>query len=297
IGDKLLSTTTAHVEPGTAKLPLTVGADWGTGAYVLATLRRPLDVDAKRMPGRAIGVAWFAIDKAAHTLGVSMDLPDRVRPETTLRVPIKLAGLTPRDGARVAVSAVDVGILHLTNYKAPAPEDYFLGQRKLSAEVRDLYGQLIDGMQGTKGQIRTGGDSGASELQGSPPTQKPLALYSGIITVGPDGTAEIPFAIPEFAGTARVMAVAWSATKIGKATVDVTVRDPVVLTATLPRFLLNDDRGTMTMELDNVEGTAGDYLITVKPAGPIKISGNPATTMRLAAKQRSSVQLALDASG
>ena len=92
IGDKLLSTTTAHVEPGTAKLPLSVGPDWGTGAYVLATLRRPLDVDAKRMPGRAIGVAWFAIDKAAHTLGVSMDLPDRIRPETTLRVPIKLAG-------------------------------------------------------------------------------------------------------------------------------------------------------------------------------------------------------------
>ena len=148
------------------------------------------------MPGRAIGVAWFAIDKAAHTLGVSMDLPDRIRPETTLRVPIKLAGLTPGDEARVVVSAVDVGILNLTNYKAPAPEDYFLGQRKLSAEVRDLYGQLIDGMQGTKGQIRTGGDCGAGELQGSPPTQPPLALYSGIVTVGPDGTAETSFDIP-----------------------------------------------------------------------------------------------------
>jgi hypothetical protein len=192
---------------------------------------------------------------------------------------------------------VDVGILNLTNYKPPAPDDYYLGQRSLTTEIRDLYGQLIDGMQGTRGQIRTGGDSGAAELQGSPPTQKPLALYSGIVTVGPDGTAEIPFAIPEFAGTARVMAVAWSATKIGKATIDVTIRDPVVLTATLPRFLLNEDRGTMTMELDNVEGAPGDYVITVKAAGPVKIPGNPATTMHLAAKQRSSVQLALDAAG
>jgi uncharacterized protein YfaS (alpha-2-macroglobulin family) len=33
------------------------------------------------------------------------------------------------------------------------------------------------------------------------------------------------------------MAVAWNSTKLGRATVDVTVRDPVVLTATLPRFL------------------------------------------------------------
>ena len=111
----------------------------------------------------------------------------------------------------------------------------------------------------------------AAELQGTPPTQKPLALYSGIVTVGADGTAEISFDIPEFAGTARVMAVAWSATKLGRATTDVIVRDPVVLTATLPRFLLTGDHGTMSMDLDNVEGAAGDYTVNVKAAGPVKV--------------------------
>ena len=80
----------------------------------------------------------------------------------------------------------------------------------LTADIRDLYGQLIDGMQGARGQIRTGGDAGGGELQGSPPTQKPLALYSGIVAVKPDGTAEVLFDIPDFAGTARVMAVACS---------------------------------------------------------------------------------------
>ena len=89
------------------------------------------------------------------------------------------------------VAAVDVGILNLTNYKPPAPDDYYLGQRRLTAELRDLYGQLIDGMQGTRGQIRTGGDTRGAELQGSPPAQKPLALYSGVVTVKPDGTAEV----------------------------------------------------------------------------------------------------------
>ena len=44
------------------------------------------------------------------------------------------------------VAAVDVGILNLTNYKPPAPDDYYLGQRRLTSEIRDLYGQLIDGM-------------------------------------------------------------------------------------------------------------------------------------------------------
>jgi uncharacterized protein YfaS (alpha-2-macroglobulin family) len=296
IGDKLLSTTTAHVEPGTAKLPLSVDADWGTGAYVLATLRRPLDVDAKRMPGRAIGVAWFAIDKAAHTLGLAMDLPDRIRPETTLRVPIKLAGLAPGDEARIVVSVVDVGILNLTNYKAPAPEDYYLGQRKLSAEVRDLYGQLIDGMQGTKGQIRVGGDSGAGELQGSPPTQAPLALFSGIVTVGPDGSAETSFDIPAFAGTVRVMAVAWSKDRVGHASEDVIVRDPVVVTATLPRFLLLGDKSTIRLDLDNVDGLTGNYQVAVSGDGPFNLS-QANKTISLDAKKRTGLSLPVEAKG
>ena len=276
---------------------MTVGKDWGTGAYVLATLRRPLDAAALRMPGRAIGLKWFGIDKKTRTLQVALSPPPLVRPGTALKIPVKLGGLNPGEDAKIVVAAVDVGILNLTNYKPPAPDDYYLGQRRLTSEIRDLYGQLIDGMQGTRGQIRTGGDSAGAELQGSPPTQKPLALYSGIVTVGADGTAEISFDIPEFAGTARVMAVAWNSTKLGRATIDVTVRDPVVLTATLPRFLLNGDKGTMSFDLDNVEGAPGDYSISVKTSGPVKVTGNPTTTVKLAAKQRTSMALALDAGG
>jgi uncharacterized protein YfaS (alpha-2-macroglobulin family) len=297
LGDRLLTTQTTDIKEGTAQVRIPVAKDWGSGAYVVATLRRPLDAAALRMPGRAIGLKWFGIDKKSRTLAVNLSPPALVRPNTTMRLPVKLTGLNPGEDAKVVVAAVDVGILNLTNYKPPAPDDYYLGQRRLTAEVRDLYGQLIDGMQGTRGQLKAGGDGAGAELQGSPPTQKPLALYSGIVTVAADGTAEISFDIPEFAGTARVMAVAWTATKLGRATVDVTVRDPVVLTATLPRFLLNGDHGTMSFDLDNVEGAPGDYTISVKTAGPVKVSGNPATTAKLAAKQRSSMSLALDAGG
>ena len=297
VGDRLLTTQTTDVKQGTAQVKIPVGKDWGTGAYVVATLRRPLDVAAQRMPSRAIGLKWFGIDKQTRTLQVSLSPPALIRPNSTLKLPVKLGGLNPGEDAKVVVAAVDVGILNLTNYKPPAPDDYYLGQRQMTAEIRDLYGQLIDGMQGTRGQLKTGGDAAGAELQGSPPTQKPLALYSGIVTVAADGTAEISFDIPEFAGTARVMAVAWTATKLGRATTDVTVRDPVVLTATLPRFLLNGDHGTMSFDLDNVEGAPGDYTINVKTSGPVKVSGNPATTVKLAAKQRSSMSLALDAGG
>ncbi len=297
VGDRLLTTQIIDVKEGTAQVKIPVGRDWGTGAYVVATLRRPLDAAALRMPGRAIGLKWFGVDRKTRTLQVNLSPPSLIRPNSTLKLPVKLGGLNPGEDAKIVVAAVDVGILNLTNYAPPAPDNYYLGQRRLTSEVRDLYGQLIDGMQGTRGQLKTGGDGAGAELQGSPPTQKPLALYSGIVTVAADGTAEIAFDIPEFAGTARVMAVAWTATKLGRATTDVTVRDPVVLTATLPRFLLNGDRGTMSLDLDNVEGAPGDYTIQVKTSGPVKISGNPATTVKLAASQRTSMSLALDAAG
>lgn len=295
IGDRLFSSVTQDVQPGTARIRLDVGRDWGHGAYVVATLRRPLDARAERMPGRAIGLQWFAIDRKAHTLALDMKLPQLARPNATLRVPIKIEGLTAGEEARVVAAAVDVGILNLTNYKPPAPDEHFLGQRRLAAEIRDLYGQLIDGMQGTRGRIRSGGDGAAAELSGDRPTQAPLSLYSGIVTVRPDGGVEIPFEIPAFAGTVRVMAVAWSRDKVGRTSGDVVVRDPVVLTATLPRFLLTGDRGTLHMEFDNVEAQAGDYALNVKVEGPVAVGERATQTLRLGAKQRQVVTLSLTA--
>jgi uncharacterized protein YfaS (alpha-2-macroglobulin family) len=295
IGDRLFSSVTQDVQPGTARIRLDVGGDWGHGAYVVATLRRPLDARAERMPGRAIGLQWFAIDRKAHTLALDMKLPQLARPNATLRVPIKIEGLTAGEEARVVAAAVDVGILNLTNYKPPAPDEHFLGQRRLAAEIRDLYGQLIDGMQGTRGRIRSGGDGAAAELSGDRPTQAPLSLYSGIVTVRPDGGVEIPFEIPAFAGTVRVMAVAWSRDKVGRTSGDVVVRDPVVLTATLPRFLLTGDRGTLHMEFDNVEAQAGDYALNVKVEGPVAVGERATQTLRLGAKQRQVVTLSLTA--
>jgi hypothetical protein len=295
--DRLVSSTSQDVKPGTVNAKLAVGKDWGTGAYLVATLRRPLDAPAQRMPGRSIGVQWFAIDRGARTLAVSMDMPPVLRPNSALGVPVRVVGLQSGEEARVVVAAVDVGILNLTNYKPPAPDDYYLGQRRLTAEIRDIYGQLIDGMQGAAGKIRTGGDIGGVELSGSPPAQAPLALYSGIVTVGRDGVAQVAFDIPAFAGTVRVMAIAWSKDKVGKATGDVVVRDPVVLTTTLPRFMRTGDRGTAQLELDNVEGAAGDYSIALGAQGTVKLDAEKPIVMKLAANQREHVSFPFSAGG
>src|SRR4029079_810807 len=106
---------------------------------------------------------------------------------------------------------------------------------------------------------------------------------------------EIAFEIPAFAGTVRVMAVAWSKDKVGRASGDVIVRDPVVLTATLPRFLLTGDKSTMNLDLDNVEGAAGAYNLTVSAEGTITIGEGGTKSLQLRAKQRDRVTVPLNA--
>ena len=152
-------------------------------------------------------------------------------------------------------------------------------------------------MQGVRGQIRSGGDAAGAELSGSPPTQ---ARFHSIPESSQSAVTGLPrwqFDIPAFAGTVRVMAVAWSKDKVGKASGDVIVRDPVVLTATLPRFLRTGDKGAVQLELDNVEGTGGDYNITVVTDGPIKLGEDKPQTLKLAAKQRDRIFVPVAAAG
>jgi uncharacterized protein YfaS (alpha-2-macroglobulin family) len=296
VGDKVHASALVPLTAGAGRASFRVEEGWGPGAYVVAFHHRPLDVSQSRMPGRAVGLAWFGVGRVARTLSVKLEPPAQIRPRTSLAIPVTIAGLSPGEEARVIVAAVDVGILNLTNYKPPAPEDYFLGQRRLSGEVRDLYGALIDGMQGVRGKLRSGGDVAGMSMSGNPPSQPPLALYSGIVTVDAQGRATVNFDIPAFDGTARVMAVAWSGTKLGHATTDVLIRDPVVLTTTLPRFLAAGDRSTLRVDVDNVEGPAGEYAIELIGDGAVDIQA-PAQRVNLAAKARHSVTVPVTGKG
>src|SRR6185312_13582404 len=157
--------------------------------------------------------------------------------------------------ARITLAAVDLGILNLTRFQTPAPENWFYAQRRMGLEIRDFYGRLIDGMRAERGTLRSGGDGGADAgLQGSPPVEETVAMFSGIVSVGPDGTASVDFNVPDFNGTVRVMAVAWSADKLGHGQSDVIVRDAVALTASGPRFLTLGDEARLDIAVHTVEG-------------------------------------------
>jgi len=261
LGSGLASTQEMDLPAGGGEVALRVSDAWSPGAYVTVMLYRPMDEQARRMPSRALGLRWLAVDQAPRTLAVRLDAPDKVQSGALLTVPVEIKGLAQGEQAHITVAATDVGILNLTRFEAPRPQDWLYGQRRLSAELRDVYGRLIDGMRAERGRLRSGGDGSDTGLsmQGSPPVEATLALFSGIVRVGADGRAQVTFQLPEFNGTVRLAAVAWSSDKVGSASRDVLVRDPVALTVSAPRFLTLGDRARLELAVHNVEGPAGAY--------------------------------------
>ncbi|MGI9422760.1 MAG: alpha-2-macroglobulin family protein, partial [Hyphomicrobiaceae bacterium] len=276
LGDGLVKHIDVDVKKGDDEIAIDVEDGWGAGAYVIATLYHAMNVDTKRMPGRAIGVAWLAIDPTPRTLQVELDLPEKVGSGSTLTVPVHLKGLSSGESARVTIAAVDVGILNLTRFKSPAPESWFYAQRLLGSEYRDFYGRLIDGMRAERGALKFGGDGGGGGVQGNPPVEETVSLFSGIVKVDDQGRAKVSFDLPEFNGTVRIMAVAWSAGKVGHKAKSVIVRDPIAVTASGPRFMTLGDEARLQLDLHNVEGAAADYSVSVVRSYQSEASGSTA---------------------
>lgn len=268
LSDRVISRQWVDVAEGENLIPLTVTNDWGTGAYVSATVLRPMDMAAGRNPSRALGLVHATVDPDDRALQVVLDAPLEAHPRGPLTLGVDVRGGVPGQQAWVTLAAVDLGILNMTRFTSPDPQGHYFGQRRLGVELRDLYGRLIDGMSGTLGDLRSGGDAGyAMALQAPPPSEELVAFFQGPVEVDDQGHATITFDLPVFNGTLRVMAVAWSDTGVGQASADVVVRDPVVVTASLPRFLAPGDRSRLLLELTHTEGPAGEMALDVTGAG------------------------------
>ncbi len=275
--DSVISLRAFTLPEGGATLEIPVDANWGSGVYALVTAYRPPAPPAAassggmsaRGPGRAVGVAWLGVDPAPRSLAVTLSAPDVVRPRAPAEVPIKVAGLAQGEEAYVTVAAVDEAVLKLTEFASPDPGKYFYGKRKLGVELRDLYGRLIDPHANTVGVLRSGGDQFAKRSVAGLPDKSNLvvALFSGIVKLDADGAATVKFDMPDFNGQVRLMAVAWAGHKLGAASAQMTVRDPVVTQVALPRFLAPGDNARLAVTINNLEGPAGDYTLKMTATG------------------------------
>ncbi|MBT6512351.1 MAG: alpha-2-macroglobulin family protein, partial [Rhodospirillaceae bacterium] len=256
-----------------AEVELKVDAAWTPGVYVVATAYGAPDPLVPTIPQRALGLAWVEVDLEGQRLDIGLVAPELIEPETTLTTTVTVEGAGDGEEVFVTLAAVDDGVLQLTRYAAPDPQDYFLGQRSLGVAIRDLYGRLIDSSGAISGIPRQGGDAlQGGGLAGALPkrSSRVVALFSGVLPVI-DGTVEIPLDVPDFNGRLRVMAVAWSPRGTGQAETTVQVSAPIIADLSLPRFLAPGDLSTATLAIDNLRAPEGSYEFFLTAEGAVEV--------------------------
>ncbi len=271
--DRVLATRTVDATADGTEIEIPIDPSWGAGAYLLASAFRP-DGGEVRGPGRAIGVVWLGIDPSDRSLAVTFDLPQSVEPRRRVDIPVTVTGLTGGGDAYLTLAAVDEGVLQITDFQTPSPQEHFFGKRRLGIEIRDLYGQLIDARLGRRGQIREGGDLAALSRRGAPPpTLSLVAMFSPLVKLDSAGRALVPLDLPDYNGRLRLMAVAFDAERVGSAEAALVVRDPLVTLVSLPRFLASGDASELTLTAQNLSAPAGSYRLTFIAEGAVRLAG------------------------
>ncbi len=292
VNEHVLTTQEIDLPESGAKFSIPVDADWGPSAYVLATAFRPEAGIESRLPVRAMGLAWFSIDRAMRDLQLSLELPATVTPRQTIDVPIAVSGSLGDKKINVTLAAVDEGILRLTDYPLPNPGAHYFAKKSLGLDIRDLYGRLIRTEAGQPGQVRSGaGAHSRKQFSGNTlgtqrRSTRTVALYQGTITLDAQGKGNFKLAIPDFTGSLKVMAVAYGSSGVGQAQADLIVRDPIVAELLLPRFLAPGDRARAVLSVQNLTPRLLAATVSITSDSPIVSISQPRIEVSLAPGER-----------
>ncbi len=271
--DRVLSHREVSVAKSGSTFDVPVDPAWGPGAYVAVHAYRP--GNGRDRPKRAIGLVWLPIDPAARHLKAAFAAPPVVRPGAVAHVRLHTA-----PGAWASVAAVDEGILRLTDFAAPDPAAHFLGRRRLGIDVRDDWGHLIAPASGEAALLAQGGDENGNDKPNIP--QVILSLFQAPMRADSDGNLDVSLPMPDFSGQVRLMAVSWDGTRVGSASADMLVRDRLVATPLLPRFLAPGDEARIGLLLQNVELPAGRVGWRLGASGPVALEGADSGAVALA---------------
>lgn len=250
--------------------------DWARhDLYVSALVIRPGERKAGATPKRSVGLLHLPFDRAPRKLQVSLEAPEKMRPQQPLKVRVqaKNADGSPAQKVNVLVAAVDVGILNITEYKTPDPFAELFGRKAYGVDQLDVYGQLIEAGQGRLAKLAFGGDAALAKGGKRPDTSVTIvALQSVPIELNAQGEGDVSLDIPDFNGELRLMAQAWTDERYGMGEGKTVVAAPLVAELSAPRFLAGGDETSVALDLTNLSGAAQKLEVQVEAEGQLSLA-------------------------
>lgn len=294
--DSVIWSQTIKLDGNMGTFDIPIKAEMLPNAYVVAQLLRGSESTEKMAPMRAFGVVPIFLESTKHRLKLKVKAPEEIRPNQTLDVLVKVEGAKGK--SRITLAAVDEGILRINNHKSPDPLKFFSRKRRLGVRTYDLYDLVLPDIEGlaTGVQKASGGDDAPRKKHLNPMSVKrvkPVALWSGLVQTNKEGWGRVKFKVPQFNGQLRLMAVAFKGSKFGSSSEKVTVKDPIILTPTLPRFVAPLDSVNVPVEVFNGTSEEANITVTLKTKGKLLPMGEASKLVTLAPKATGTVNFQL----
>jgi uncharacterized protein YfaS (alpha-2-macroglobulin family) len=227
----------------------------------------------------------FSIDKSKRRVDVTLTTTEIARPGKPMS--IHFSASKP---SKVAVFAVDEGILQLARYKTPDPLAHFLKKRALNVETLQILDLILPDFDLVKALSSVGGGSDAEKALGknlnpfSRKTDKPAVYWSGIYDADTDDRI-VFFDVPNtFAGELRIVAVAVSDEAVGATSTTSLVRGPFVISPNVLTHAAPGDEFLVTVGVANIiegSGKAAPIELSVSASEHIEIIGDSRTHLNI----------------
>lgn len=276
--DTNLKTVPVTLPPEGKTIDIPVDPSWQRhDLYISALIVRSKASITGHLPRRCVGLIHLPLDRSDRRLAVTIDSPGKITPGRTVEIPVTVQTADGRapDNARVTLAAVDMGILNLTEFATPSAFDYFFAPRKYGPGLYDVFQHLIDTGEDAWARHRFGGDAPMLARGGDKPVTdvQIVSIYRAAARTDHTGRTVFSIDIPEFNGSVRLMALAFTPDSFGASDAEMTIAAPVVTQIAMPRFLGSEDRSVLVLDVHNLSGRDQDLTVRLSADGPVRITG------------------------
>ena len=259
--------------------------DFEGNGYVSVQFARDPASDEIFLSPLSYGVAAFSADLSARKQPLMLNVPREVKPGATLTMQV-----TPAEASRVALLAVDEGILQVSRYKNPDPLGYFFQKRMLEVQTTQILDLILPEFKRFLALSAAGGDADGGFARRLNPFAKkrkpPAAYWSGLVDVGPAGR-QFRYTVPDyFNGKLRVVAIAVGPRRIGTAEGATEVKGDFILTPNVPSMVAPGDEFSVSVGVfNNTVGGTGPIRVEAQASAGLSPMGPSSADLQVADKR------------
>ncbi|MFT5779346.1 MAG: hypothetical protein ACI837_002304, partial [Crocinitomicaceae bacterium] len=245
-------------------------------AFVHITLLQPHHTTKNDRPIRMYGVIPITIDEPSTHLHPLIAMKETIRPNSKASINVR-----EQNGHAMTytLAVVDDGLLDITAFRTPDPWTTIYSQRTLGVKTWDMYDDVIGAYSGSLSNLISVGGDGSGTIRETPKANrfKPMVRFLGPFTVPAGGSKKHQVDIPNYVGSVRVMVVAQNNGAFGSTQKTVTVKQPLMVLATLPRVLGPKEEISLPINVFAMEPTIKDVSISIEGNDFFKISKSSAS--------------------